>query len=138
MEIGSSDGIVASGTLTGVPVGGEYTLELQLVRDRAVVGRASVSRLLVGDIWITAGQSNMDGCGKLIGLEPPSRYVHAYYFDDRWDTAADPLCWYNEAVDPIHWATDDPTILRDAARNDRRFRQQGAGPAVAFLVLPKM
>ena len=131
-EIGASDGSCATGSLEGVPVGGEYTLELQLVSDGTVVGRASVSRLLVGDIWITAGQSNMDGCGKLIGVEPPSRNVHAFYFDDRWDTAADPLCWYNEAVDPVHWSTDDPTKLRDTARYDRRFRRQGAGPAVAF------
>jgi len=119
--------------LENVSVGGEYTLELELRAARGeVIGSASVNRLLVGDLWILGGQSNMDGWGKLVGTEAPSRLVHAFYYDDRWDRAADPLCWYSEATDSVHWPVQDPEQLAHSAKNDRRFRQQGAGPAVAF------
>lgn len=131
-KIGSSDGTIAAGALAKVPIGGEYTLELQLRRGETVIGRVSVGRLLVGDIWITGGQSNMDGWGKLVNTEPPSKQVHAFYFDDTWDTAADPLCWYNESIDPIHWGETDETKRRRAIVHDRKLRQNGAGPAVAF------
>jgi len=131
--VGESDGAEAGGELPQAPVGGEYTLELELrARNGRVLGAASINRLLVGDLWITAGQSNMDGYGKLVGTEPPSRMVHAFYFDDRWDTARDPLCWYNEAVDSIHWGERGPEKRPLAAARDRRFRQAGSGPAVAF------
>lgn len=119
--------------LPEVPVGGEYTLELRVQGDgRKTLGEATIGHLLIGDIWVTGGQSNMDGCGKLVNIEPPSKQVHAFYYDDRWDTAIDPLCWYNEAVDSVHWAIDDPAHRDEAARRDRKFRRQGAGPAVAF------
>jgi sialate O-acetylesterase len=131
-EIGQGDGDSIIAELPDVPVGGEYTLELQLRSDGETLGRASVNHVLVGDIWITGGQSNMDGFGKLINTEPPSKQVHALYFDDNWDTAADPLCWYNESIDPVHWSEEAPMQRRDAARQDRQLRKQGAGPAVSF------
>ena len=131
--IGQSNGTLATGVIESLPVGGEYTVEFELRNFRGVVlGKASVKGLLVGDLWILGGQSNMDGYGKLVGTETPSKHVHAFYFDDRWDLAADPLCWYNEAVDSVHWFTADPVERAKAAKNDRIFRQQGAGLAVSF------
>lgn len=131
-SIGASDGRTASGVLDDVPVGGQYSVDIELRAARGkAIGRASVQGLLVGDLWVTGGQSNMDGWGKLVGTEPPSRMVHALYFDDLWGVAVDPLCWYSEAVDRVHWPVPKEQ-LADSARNDRRFRQAGAGPAVTF------
>ena len=87
-----------SGSLSGAPTGGPYRVQVRI--GNKVL---TVRDILVGDLYILAGQSNMDGCGKLVDCEPPSRWVRCFYYDDRWDVAEDPLCWYNEAVDPIHW-----------------------------------
>ncbi len=132
-DVGRNVGWRIEGMLPDVPTGGEYTLELQLQDDTGkVIGAGSANHLLVGDLWILGGQSNMDGCGKLVGLEPTSKQVHAFYYDDRWDAACDPLCWYNEAVDSVHWGEPDAEKRKAAIGSDRAFRQQGAGPGVAF------
>ena len=115
------------GTEVAIRVGGPYTLE---VRAGGLLRR--VRGILVGDLWITAGQSNMDGVGALSEAEPPGRGVHACYYDDRWGVAREPLCWYNEAVDPVHWGVAEPEARQAAIRFDREFRTYGAGPAVAF------
>lgn len=114
------------GTLEGVPTGGPYTLLVTSEGREA----ARVGGLLVGDLWILAGQSNMDGCGKLSGAEPSSEMVCAFYYDDRWGIAEDPLCWYNEAADPVHWGV---TENRQAAIEcDRAMRTIGAGLGISF------
>lgn len=131
-KVGAADGTTAQGVVKDVPVGGQYTLDIELRTARGkVIGSATARNLLVGDLWIIGGQSNMDGWGKLVGTEPPSPVVHAFYYDDRWDVALDPLCWHSEAVDRVHWPVPEEQ-LAEAAKNDRRFRQAGAGPAVAF------
>jgi sialate O-acetylesterase len=114
------------GCLKGVPVGGPYRLEV-----RVGAQKATVADLLVGDLFILAGQSNMDGCGKLVDTEPPSRRVRCFYYDDRWATAEDPLCRYNEAADPVHWGVTEEDLER-AAQADRDFRVLGAGLGVRF------
>lgn len=120
------------GIMKYVPVGGPYDLAIYARNLRGTtVGHIRVPALLVGDIWILAGQSNMDGCGKLVNTEAPSPLVHAFYYDDRWDIARDPLCWYNEAVDPIHWGVA-PEQRQAIARLDRLTRTNGAGLGVAF------
>ncbi len=114
------------GALRGIASGGPYELQVRIGTQVAVV-----RDLLVGDLFILAGQSNMDGWGKLAGTEAPSRMVHCFYFDDRWAVARDPLCWYNEAVDPVHWRLNGRD--REAAiQEDRDFRTSGAGPGVRF------
>lgn len=120
------DGEALTGSLREVPVGGPYTLRVTANGDEV----ARADGLLVGDLWILAGQSNMDGCGRLSGAEPPSEHVSAFYYDDRWGVAEDPLCWYNEAVDPVHWSAIEN---REAAIAwDRAMRTFGAGLGVSF------
>ncbi len=120
------------GAIQHVPVGGPYVLTILARNPRGTrIGLEHIRELLVGDLWILAGQSNMDGCGKLVNTEPPSPLVHAFYYDDRWDIARDPLCWYNEAVDSIHWGVA-PEQRESTARLDRLTRTTGAGLGVAF------
>ncbi|MEM7262117.1 MAG: Dabb family protein, partial [Planctomycetota bacterium] len=58
--VGKAVGGEFTATIPGVPVGGEYTVE---IRRRDAVGNVAehtdVANLLVGDLWILAGQSNM-------------------------------------------------------------------------------
>jgi len=120
------------GAVRQVPTGGEYTLELRF-RDSSgkIQGAVRIPHLLVGDLWVLAGQSNMDGVGKLYDTEPPSSKAHCFYYDDRWAVAEDPLCWYNEAVDPVHWGVP-PEKRQEAILFDRQFRSAGAGLGVSF------
>lgn len=43
------------------------------------------------DVWIMAGQSNMEGCGSLEGTLEPDERVWCYYSGGTWDIARDPL-----------------------------------------------
>jgi sialate O-acetylesterase len=73
-----------SGQLRGVPAGGPYTLEIR-AGGGAVADR--VTGLLVGDLWVLAGQSNMEGVGNLVDVEPPSALVNSFDQTDRWGVA---------------------------------------------------
>ena len=88
-------------TLRRIPVGGPYRVELE-VRDAD--GHAltawSADHVLVGDIWILAGQSNMEGRGDLADAETPSPLVCCYGLNERWSIAEEPLHWLNESLDP--------------------------------------
>ena len=130
-ELTLIDGV---GTIKGVPTGGPYTFDIVQLGDKGdTLSSGSVGDLLVGDLWIMAGQSNMDGCGKLHNAEKPSRNVHAFYYDDRWDVAHQPLCWYAEATDVVHRPQDpDGRPIEELIQSARHWQETGAGPAVSF------
>ena len=69
------------GCLKGLPAGGAYTIELQVGNEKLVV-----RDVLVGDVWLLGGQSNMHG----YGLFPKKRL------------SADPRCA------PSLWMTAGP------------------------------
>ncbi len=127
-------GAAFSGEIGDVPVGGPYAVEVRVTRGPRVLAARTIRGILVGDLWILAGQSNMDGCGKLINLEPPSRFVHCYYYDETWGIAKDPLCVLIDSIDPVHWPAEmaDPNKRAAAAKQDRAFRDYGAGLGVRF------
>jgi hypothetical protein len=60
--------------VVNVPTGGNYDVQVRLVRDsdNAVLGESSLSQIAVGDVYVAAGQSNMSGRGDLSGIETPS------------------------------------------------------------------
>ena len=97
-KVGTADGKRFAATMAGLPVGGPYDVELICASDSVVV-----EDVLVGDVWILAGQSNMQGCGhfpeKPLGKDP---LVRAFYMDDHWDVAVDPIHQLDIAVDPVH------------------------------------
>src|SRR5260221_11437070 len=66
------------GQVLELPVGGPYT-----------VGDAH--DILVGDLWVLAGQSNMEGVGDLVDVEKPSPFVHSLQSREEWAVPEKPL-----------------------------------------------
>lgn len=75
-----------------LPKGGPYRVRLEVVGAGAkVLGVAEVDDVLVGDVWVLAGQSNMVGRARLEAAESPDPRVHVLRPDDIWDLAREPL-----------------------------------------------
>jgi hypothetical protein len=112
--------------LAGLPAGGPYAIELAVAGPD---GRAVESRLvkdvLVGDVWILAGQSNMQGCGRLNREPRPDPLVRAFYMGDRWGVAKDPLHNMWATVDQVH-------IDYCGGQRPPKWGGTGAGHGVAF------
>ena len=123
------------GDMKGLPTGGPYRLELRL-QDSELI--AAVSRILVGDLWVLAGQSNMEGHGDLVEVEQPWPLVHSFDLADRWLIAEEPLHTLVNAADPVHWPLNDEKIPeRWSGEKLERYlanRRKGAGLGLPFAV----
>ncbi len=115
-----------SGRLAELKTGGKYDIEL-LIKDRQgkFVATAKVKDVLVGDVWILGGQSNMEGIGHLQYAVKPRDKVRAFYMDDRWDVAKDPIHNIGQAVDQVH-------ADLSGGKPPVRAPHVGVGPGVAF------
>jgi sialate O-acetylesterase len=120
-------------TLRRIPVGGPYRVELE-VRDADghPLTAWSADHVLVGDIWILAGQSNMEGRGDLTDAETPSPLVCCYGLNERWSIAEEPLHWLNESLDPAHHAGQTPAQAVADVTAPRTPRAKGAGLGLPF------
>jgi len=121
--------------LIGIPTGGPYRLE---VRMQGGVSVASVDNILVGDLWILAGQSNMEGVGDLVDVQQPDPMVHSFDMADHWAIAEEPLHNLVGAADRVHWrnnAQGEPE--RWTGERLQRYiqeRRKGAGLGLPFAV----
>lgn len=125
-----------SAELNHIPVGGPYRLEVRMQGGESPV--ASVANLLVGDLWVLAGQSNMEGHGDLLDVQQPSPLVRSFDLADRWRQAEEPLHTLVDAADPVHWplsAQNEPERLT-GARLEAYIanRKKGAGLGLPFAV----
>ncbi len=118
---GTAQGGKVNGVIKGLPTGGPYTITLQIAKTSEKVVFKDV---LVGDLWLLAGQSNMADYGELPSLSEPDPMVHAYYMVNKWDIAQDPLHDTRRAVAPVHGGS--PENLPKTAGG------RGAGPGLAF------
>lgn len=88
--------------------------------------------LLVGDLWVLAGQSNMEGCANLTDVESSHPFVHSYQSREEWAAAEEPLHWLGESPRIVHhrlWGANEvPTALPPRDPN----RPKGAGLALTF------
>ena len=68
-----------SGAIANIPVGGPYQVEIEL-RDAsgAVLAADAVRDALVGDVWMLAGQSNMQGVGNRYDMSNPHPQIHHF------------------------------------------------------------
>jgi len=99
-SLGKVTGEKWSGAIMNIPVGGPYRLELRVAGSPHVL---AVEDILVGDLWVLGGQSNMEGCGILENVEQPHPLVHSFDLTDQWLLAQEPLHRLIDAVDPVHW-----------------------------------
>ena len=118
--------------IEGVPVGGPYTVEVRAGGSAA----SSVDDILVGDLWILAGQSNMEGVGNLENAATPDARVHVFSMAHEWQLASEPLHWLIDSPDPVHWGPRirdmDEKGRREARAAARKDRRKGAGLGLPF------
>jgi len=106
------------GKLPQVPAGGPYEFEVGINGARLVV-----RDVLVGDVWLLGGQSNMQGGGQSGDAAKPAAQVRAFYMDDRWAVARDPIHNMWQCVDQVHI---------DLCGGGRPPQSNGTGPGVTF------
>ena len=125
-----------SGPVT-LGAGGPYRLEFRIVGEP--MGFV-VEHVLVGDLWILAGQSNMEGVGDLDNenVQRPSPRVNMFDQTDQWRLAQEPLHRLVDAADRVHWprnAKKQPEKLTgEALTNWINARSKGAGLGLPFAV----
>ena len=119
------------GKLVGVPVGGPYTIRLTL-KDGPTIQNAVIGPVYVGDLWVLAGQSNMEGVGDLIDVTPPNPLVLSLGMDGTWARAEEPLHWLMDSPDPVH--SGDPSDRARRSAEQHRTRAMGAGLGLPFAV----
>ncbi len=124
-----------SGEIQNLAAGGPYRVEFR------VVGKSpafALNNILVGDLWVLAGQSNMEGVGDLVDVEPPNELVHNFDLADHWMVAEEPLHNLPGAADRVHWRLNDQKQPeRYEGEKLRKFiaeRKKGAGLGLPFAV----
>jgi type 1 glutamine amidotransferase len=120
------------GKVVGVPVGGPYSVTCRFKLDDGFVTSKTVSPVFVGDLWVLAGQSNMEGVGDLIDVTPPHPRVSLLAMDGKWGQAEEPLHWLVDSPDPVH--SGDPKTRADRSRQTHKNRRRGAGLGLPFAV----
>ncbi|MEO6054600.1 MAG: sialate O-acetylesterase [Chthoniobacterales bacterium] len=80
--------------LSGIPSGGPYQMKL-VCGDES----AQIKAFYVGDVWLMAGQSNMQGLANMAGAATPHPLVRAFSMRREWRLATDPLHVLAESPD---------------------------------------
>jgi len=83
--------------LSSIPVGGPYRLRLE-----AGTKSVDVPSFFVGDVWILAGQSNMEGVGNMTHPAKSHPLIRAFSLRREWRLARDPLHILVESPDYCH------------------------------------
>ena len=104
------------------------TLELKTGGPYEIGGAANV---FAGDLWVLAGQSNMEGVGDLVDVETPHPLVHSFGSREQWAAAEEPLHWLGESPRPIHHAIWGLPMPETPAPRDNS-RTKGAGLGLTF------
>ncbi len=124
-----------SGDLKNLPTGGPYRVEFRIGGKEVAF---ALNNILVGDLWVLAGQSNMEGVGDLVDLEPPNELVHNFDLADRWMAAEEPLHTLVSATDRVHWRLNEQKQPeRYEGEKLRKYvaeRKKGAGMGLPFAV----
>ncbi|MFO0892910.1 MAG: sialate O-acetylesterase [Isosphaeraceae bacterium] len=112
-----------------VPTGGPYALTVT-VRKGDTRADVVVDPIFVGDLWVLAGQSNMEGYGNLIDVSPSFPMVMSLGMDGAWGVAKEPLHWLVDSPDPVH--SGDPATRAERSAQQHKARAKGAGLGLAF------
>lgn len=101
--------------VTGILCGGPYVVN---------VDGHIFNDIYVGDVWLLAGQSNMQGCGRDTDVKYNSNpRIRAFYMNHQWDIANNPLHEPGRAVCKVH---------TDELNAKRGFGKGNVGPGLYF------
>jgi sialate O-acetylesterase len=131
-EIARAEGGKWSAELQEAPAGGPYRLEARVAGTEAV---AAIHNVLIGDLWVLAGQSNMEGVGDLRDLEPPHDLVHSFTMQYQWVVAEEPLHRRPDAVASVHWIRNQGKPEKLSGERLAQYianRRKGAGLGLPF------
>lgn len=112
--------------LSGIPTGGPY----QLILEAVPKVRARVRSFFVGDLWVLAGQSNMQGYGLTCGAPPKHPLLRSFSMRHEWIPAAEPLHLLAESPNVCHNSGEQCTPKE--ADYLRRNSKKGTGPGLFF------
>lgn len=92
------------------------------------------------DVWVLAGQSNMQGCAPLNRALAPDPRVRCFTSAGKWEVAEEPLHRYWESYTPVHQNLLRPGLPEGKrtwtdlalAEESAQTRTHGAGPGLAF------
>jgi len=118
------------GKLVGLPVGGPYTIQISGKLGDHERNLGTVGNIYVGDLWVLAGQSNMEGVGDLVDVTPPDPNVMLLGMDGTWKIAEEPLHWLVDSPDPVH--SGDPKTRAERSAAQHKTRTKGAGLGLPF------
>jgi hypothetical protein len=110
--------------LAGIPAGGPYRLRLE-----AGAERLEIASFFVGDVWILAGQSNMEGVGNRVGAAKPHPLIRTFSMRREWRLATEPLHVLAESPDLCHAPVQ---ITPEAGEEMRRKAVKGTGVGLFF------
>lgn len=93
--------------LSGIYIGGPYSVTISDDFDDV-----TFTDIYVGDLWLLAGQSNMEGAGIVtpeVDFETsmPKHFIRAFYMNDNWGNAKPALHNLNISKDNVHKNTID-------------------------------
>jgi sialate O-acetylesterase len=136
-------GAYRGGKLCGIPAGGPYRIRVMFRdnlanfdlphREGELYPELSIPDVYVGDLWVLAGQSNMEGVGDLLDVTPPSEHVQLLGMNGRWGQAEEPLHWLVDSPDPVH--SGNPADREQRSEAQHRSRIKGAGLGLPFGVI---
>ena len=115
--------------IVGVPTGGPYSVTI-FYEGGGQVGQVDLGPFYVGDLWVLAGQSNMEGVGDLADVTPPTDNVMLLGMNGKWTKASEPLHWLVDSPDPVH--SGDPATREDRSTAQHKSRVKGAGLGLPF------
>ncbi len=119
-------------TLSDVPVGGPYRVELRVVADGATLATTTIHDVLVGDVWVLAGQSNMQGVGDRHDEDTPHPQVHTFSMSYEWRLAQEPLHTLAESPDQVHFDQNKTEEQRQKEISNWRDGTKGTGLGLPF------
>ncbi|CAM2767838.1 sialate O-acetylesterase [Rariglobus hedericola] len=114
-----------SAELAGVPAGGPYRLTL-----RCGAEQVRVKEFYAGDVWLMAGQSNMEGVGDMSAPVKPHPLIRVLTMRREWRLAKDPLHVLGESPDSCHAGARQ--LTREQAESIRTTTKRGVGVGVFF------
>ena len=123
--VGIADQGHFTAALARVPQGGPYRLDLTVAKETC-----GIKVFFVGDVWLLAGQSNMEGVGNMTHPAPTHPLIRSFSMGHEWLLAKDPLHVLRESPDVCHHGGQ--RLTKPEAAQFRRTAYKGVGVGLFF------